>query len=125
MNEANNGHILYIVRTWVPEDMLDEWNDWYDNVHIPGVLALPQIQRVWKHRVADDSTPQEWQPQYVTVYQLNSWDDWVSYRDSEARASLMRDYADRYGKVGKVARQVLVQVGEMEGSHQPTIGQSI
>jgi hypothetical protein len=116
MNEANNGHVLYIVRTWVPEELLDEWNDWHNNVHVPDVASQPQIRRAWKHRVADDSTPQEWQPQYVTVYQLDSWEDWESYRDSEAAARLRKDYADRYGLVGKIARQVLVQVGELEGS---------
>ena len=33
--DKQSGRVLYIVRTWVPEEQLDEWNDWTTSFHVP------------------------------------------------------------------------------------------
>ena len=104
----NTGRVLYVVRTWVPEDQLEEWNQWHTEVHVPDVAAQPQVRRARKYRVADDNTPAEWPAQYITIYEFDTWEDWQSYTNGPEAARLRKDYADRYGAAGKISRQVLI-----------------
>lgn len=102
------GNVQYIVFTWVPEEQLDEWNEWHNTEHIPTVLNAPQIGSARKYRVHDTSFPAEWQPQYATVYQVDSVEDMDAYVKGPGIA-LRQEYADRYGAVGKIARMILVE----------------
>ncbi|MEO8287464.1 MAG: DUF4286 family protein [Chloroflexota bacterium] len=109
MQETKSAPALYIVRTWVPEEHLEEWDRWHNSVHVPDVAAQPGVRRARKYRVPDDNHPGEWTPQYITVYEFDSLADFEAYRDSEAGARLRKDYADQYGNIGKISRQVVVQ----------------
>ncbi len=114
MAEAPAGgqqRVRYIVSMWVPEEQLDAWNRWHSEIHIPDVVAQPQIRSARKYRVASDDVPSSWQPQYITIYELDSLAGWEDYRTSPAGVRLRQDYADRYGQSGKIARQVLVEAG--------------
>jgi hypothetical protein len=111
--------VLYVVRTWMPEDRLEEWDRWTTEVHVPDVVEHSRARRARKYRVADDSTPAEWPAFYVTVYEFDTWDDWESYNTGEEAVRLRKDYADRYGAVGKISRQVLVEVAEVPGTPKP------
>ncbi len=106
--------VLYVVRTWVPEDQLEEWDRWHTEVHVRDVVAQPQVRRARKYRVADDNTPSEWQAQYVTIYEFDAVEDWESYTNGPEAARLRQDYASRYGASGKIARQVLIKVAEID-----------
>ena len=116
------GRVLYIVRTWVPDDQLAEWDRWHTTVHVPEVVERPQVRRAYKYRVVEDTTPSEWPAQYVTVYEFDSLQDWESYNTSEEAANLRKDYMDHYGTTGKISRQVLIEVAEVkpvEFAHRP------
>lgn len=113
MIREEKGHVLYVVRTWVPEEQLEEWKYWHTTVHIPEVVEQPQVRRAYKYRVIEDNTPAEWPAQYVTIYEFDSMEDWESYNKSEAAAVLRKDHADRYGETGKISRQVLVKDAEV------------
>src|SRR5437016_9265430 len=102
----NTGRVLYVVRTWVPAERLEEWDDWHTHVHMPEVVSQPQVRRARKYRVDDDNTPVEWLSQFVTVYEFDSWDDWESYNKGPEAARLRAEYAERYGATGKISRQV-------------------
>jgi ribosomal protein S18 acetylase RimI-like enzyme len=97
------GAVRYEVYTWVPEDMLAEWNDWHNRVHIPKVIAAPQMKSVRKFRVQESTGDLRFRPQYVTVYELSSAADFEAYRTGPGIA-LKREYDERYGSVGKIAR---------------------
>jgi hypothetical protein len=59
-----------IVFTNAAEGRDDEFNEWYDSVHIPEVLALEPFQSAQRFRVADDQAfPQT--HRYVAVYQFD------------------------------------------------------
>lgn len=107
MNSSNS--VQYIVFTCVPEEMLDEWNEWHNQVHVPAVLATPMMRGARKYRVTDTSFG-DWQPQYATVYDLESMADMQAYLNGPA-AELRQDYAERYGAVGKIARMILDEHG--------------
>ena len=107
------GRVLYIVRTWVPEDQLKEWNEWHTTDHVPGVVEQPQVKRAHKYQVVEDNTSASWRPQYVTVYEFDSLDDWNSYDKGPEADRLRREYSERYGESGRISRQVLVEVVEV------------
>jgi hypothetical protein len=106
------GRVLYIVRTWVPEDRLEEWNRWHTQVHVPEVAAQPQVHRARKYRVAEDNTPAEWSAQYVTIYEFDTWEEWQIYNNGPEAVRLRKDYTDHYGSVGNISRQVLVETDD-------------
>ena len=100
--------VRYEVYTWVPEDMLAEWNDWHNRVHIPHVLLAPQMKSVRKFRVRESTGDLRFRPQFVTVYELASAAEFEAYRTGPGVA-LKREYDERYGGVGKIARMVYVE----------------
>ncbi len=109
-NQGNHAPpaVRYMVYTWVPEDMLADWNEWHNQVHIPHVLAAPQMKGVRKFQVQDSGGDLRFRPQYVTVYELSTIADYESYRVGPGVA-LKQEYDARYGGVGKIARMVLVE----------------
>src|ERR1700733_3738030 len=58
-----------IVFTNAAEGREDEYNNWYDTVHIPEVLALGPFVSAQRYKVAEDQVfPQT--HQYVALYQF-------------------------------------------------------
>lgn len=102
------GAVRYVVYTWIPEEMLAEWNDWHNRVHIPRVLAAPQMKSVRKFAVHESTGDLRFRPQFVTVYELASAADFESYRTGPGVA-MKREYDERYGSVGKIARMLYVE----------------
>jgi hypothetical protein len=99
--------VLYAVYTWVPEDVLPEWNAWHSGVHVPNVLKAPEMRGAVKLRVTDTNL-EGWRPQYVTLYTLDSLEDYAAYRDGYG-LQMRQEYDARYSGVGKVARVVMVE----------------
>jgi len=106
MSERGAGSVRYVVYTWVPDEMLPEWNDWHNQVHIPRVLASPEMRGARKYRVLETTVDFGFKPQFVTVYELDRLDDFQSYRAGRG-VELKREYDERYGGVGKIARMLL------------------
>src|SRR6476661_6248448 len=106
--KTETGKVRYLVYTWVPEELLDGWNIWHTEEHVPEVVESPEIRRASKYRVTDSSFPGSWQPQYVTIYELDSMADFEAYMAGRG-VGLRADYAERYGEVGKIARMVLYE----------------
>ncbi len=118
--DSDRGTVRYEVYTWVPEDMLVEWNDWHNRVHIPHVLAAPQMKSVRKFLVHQSTGDLRFRPQYVTVYELSNIADFEAYRTGPGVA-LKREYDERYGGVGKVARIVYAEapLGQVRPARVP------
>jgi uncharacterized protein DUF4286 len=103
---AGSGRILYYIFTWVPEEILEEWNEWHTNVHIPNVLKAPQMRGAKKYRLTQATFPSDWQPQYVTIYELDSFADFEAYRAGPGVA-LRAEHDALYGDVERIARVVV------------------
>lgn len=56
---------LYVVQVTVAGDVEDEWNEWYDNEHLPEILACPGFIRGTRY-----VSPSERGPRYMTVYAI-------------------------------------------------------
>lgn len=59
------GPWLLVVDVEVDQKVEDEWNQWYDNVHLPSILACPGFRTGSRYKADATGTPR-----YLTVYQL-------------------------------------------------------
>jgi hypothetical protein len=63
---------LHLVLTSPTAGREDEFNEWYENVHVPQVLRMPGFLSGQRFRLVD-STPSDL-PRYLAVYQIESDD---------------------------------------------------
>jgi hypothetical protein len=61
-------HILVIVRTDVAPEMEEDFNRWYDEEHVPGLLKVPGV--IWAKRGVNTAEGQK----YIAVYEHESID---------------------------------------------------
>ena len=50
-----------------------EFNDWYNNVHVPDVLKIPGIVRMTRY---ENAIPSEEQPKYLALLEVEADDIW-------------------------------------------------
>jgi len=105
---SNGAQVRYMVLTWAPEEVLEEWNEWHTNVHIPNVLKTPQMRGAHKYRISEAAFPGDLPWQYMTIYLLDSLQDFQAYRKGPGVA-LRKEHDSRWGDVVKVARIVVCE----------------
>jgi hypothetical protein len=70
----NTKRILFVVGTDCPDsNREDEFNKWYNEVHIPDIKALggKRIPRAWRYK---NRIPRAGQPQYIAMYEFDTDD---------------------------------------------------
>jgi len=67
-----NHEYTLIVYTDPADGREDEYNNWYDDIHLPEFTALPGVINGRRFKVAGDS-----KPQYAAVYELSAHPDEV------------------------------------------------
>jgi hypothetical protein len=63
---------LYIVHTDIPDHIVDEYNEWYDNEHLPRLVTVPGVIRARRYAAVAGS------PRYLTAYELTDKDAFES-----------------------------------------------
>lgn len=66
----------FVVLTNPVEGKEDEYNDWYDNIHLPDVLKVPGVRSAQRFRLGDvqrSPAPHPWL--YLAIYEVE--DDMV------------------------------------------------
>jgi hypothetical protein len=71
---------LYIVHTDIPDDIVDDYNAWYDEEHLPRLVGVPGIERARRY-VANSALS----PRYLTAYDLTIKDAFESPAGLKAR----------------------------------------
>jgi hypothetical protein len=71
---------LYIVHTDIPPDIVDDYNAWYDEEHLPRLVGVPGVERA-RRFVADGDLS----PRYLTAYDLSIKDAFESPAGLKAR----------------------------------------
>ena len=62
----------------------DEYNEWYDSVHLPDVLAVPGVRSARRFKLADGPRSDPAPGEYVAVYELDADDLAQVERDMRA-----------------------------------------
>jgi hypothetical protein len=70
---------LYIVHTDIPDDIVDEYNEWYDKEHLPRLVTVPGVVRARRY------TAVEGHPRYLTAYELTDPNAFESPEGLQAR----------------------------------------
>lgn len=69
-NPTSARHLLLVLSNAQPgED--DAFNEWYDQVHVPEVLALPGYRAATRYRVEPNPTDEHPAHRYVTLYEVD------------------------------------------------------
>jgi len=63
---------IYIVHTDIPEDIIHEYNQWYDVEHLPRLVKVPGVNRARRYVCEGQS------PKYLTAYGLDQPDAFES-----------------------------------------------
>jgi hypothetical protein len=71
---------LYIVHTDIPDDIVDDYNAWYDEEHLPRLVGVPGVERARRY-VANGALS----PRYLTAYDLTIKDAFESPAGLKAR----------------------------------------
>lgn len=70
---------LYIVHTDIPENIVTEYNEWYDREHLPRLVTVPGVVRARRY------TAVAGHPRYLTAYELTDRDAFESPQGLQAR----------------------------------------
>lgn len=70
---------LYIVHTDIPDDIVDEYNEWYDKEHLPRLVTVPGVVRARRYTATAGN------PRYLTAYELTDKDAFESPEGLKAR----------------------------------------
>lgn len=70
---------LYIVHTDIPDNIVDEYNEWYDKEHLPRLVTVPGVVRARRYTAVAGS------PRYLTAYELTDRDAFESPEGLKAR----------------------------------------
>lgn len=63
---------IYAVHTVCTDPSRDkEFNDWYDNIHLPDLLTSPGLLRATRYEIGE---PVEGEGQYLAMYQIEAED---------------------------------------------------
>ena len=77
-NDTNSAW-LYIVHTDIPDDIVGEYNDWYDSEHLPRLVTVPGVVRARRYAATSGN------PRYLTAYELTDPDAFESPEGLQAR----------------------------------------
>jgi hypothetical protein len=70
---------LYIVHTDIPDDIVDEYNEWYDAEHLPRLVTVPGVVRARRYNATSGN------PRYLTAYELTDPNAFESPEGLKAR----------------------------------------
>jgi hypothetical protein len=71
--------IIQVTLCDVAQDHQDEFNDWYNNTHLPEVLGCPG----WRAATRFESL--EGQPQFLAIYEVDGPDVWKTPEFDEVK----------------------------------------
>jgi uncharacterized protein (TIGR02118 family) len=98
--------VLFMVKATIPKEKEQEFNRWYDEVHIPMFLQFNGAvsARRYKAIVGEEKF------QYVAMYELKDEATFKRLMESDHMKALKADYDAKWGSVSDRARFAYVQV---------------
>src|SRR5664280_2187308 len=95
----------FVVFTNAVEGQEDEYNDWYNDQHLPDVLNVEGFVAAQRFRLSDTDAGQEFPHRYLALYEVETDDlDKVTLALSEAGDSgvmMISEALDRPGAIAK------------------------
>jgi uncharacterized protein (TIGR02118 family) len=98
--------VLFMVKATIPKEKEEQFNRWYDEVHVPMFLQFNGAvsARRYKAIVGEEKF------QYVAMYELKDEATFKRLMESDHMKALKADYDAKWGSVSDRARFAYVQV---------------
>jgi uncharacterized protein (TIGR02118 family) len=97
---------LFIVKATITPDKEAEFNNWYNNVHIPDVLKYPGCVSARRYEALSG----EDKFQYMAVYEFKDQETLEGFLKSDHLKGLAKDYEAHFGSFSERTRMSYLQV---------------
>lgn len=69
-----NWELMIAISNPVSAEKEAEFNDWYENFHVPEILQMPGVRRATRYRVVAQTLPETDPPvyRYVAIYEVDN-----------------------------------------------------
>ena len=95
---------IYFVFSNPVEGREDEFNEWYDQVHVPDLLSIPGVVSAQRFNLLDAESVREggWTPEhrYLTIYEIDGDPDEIMTRVREAFEAGKMEMSDALDVMG-------------------------
>jgi antibiotic biosynthesis monooxygenase (ABM) superfamily enzyme len=101
-----NKPVLYIVKSVISSEHVNEFDDWYHRRHIPEVIQRSgcKTARRFKATQAEDKF------MYMAIYEFSDMESFLNYQSSKARQELIGDFKKNLGEKAELRTSVWEQV---------------
>ena len=99
--------VLLTVRATITPEMEREFNEWYDNHHVPDMVRLSGCRSGTRYRVVDGDGSH----QYMALYEFDDLETLERFRSSEGQAWLISEYDKAFGDASARVRTVYERTG--------------
>ncbi|MBN1188299.1 MAG: EthD family reductase [Dehalococcoidales bacterium] len=90
----SNPQLLSIIETECQSKDAEEFNRWYNDVHIPMLLKSPGVSGVSRFEIAVEAGQP---PRFMAVYKFNSEKDIEEFQKSPQTSEAIKDFNDNWG----------------------------
>jgi len=90
----SDGKAIYIVGVTVLPEYEAEFNDWYDNIHLPMVLKSKGIEKVTRYKLAPMTEGDN--AEYLTICEFADTDAYLVWRSSPEMKATMAEQEERW-----------------------------
>ncbi|MFC2013265.1 antibiotic biosynthesis monooxygenase family protein [Chloroflexota bacterium] len=98
--------ILRITGTECPPELEQEFNNWYDNKQLPFMMTAPGIKKITRYKLIEGND--EKYPMYMTTYEWESQEAFVSWRNTPEWAAAHKDFEDYFEPNGVKVKWLVV-----------------
>jgi hypothetical protein len=101
---------IFVVGLNVNEEVEERWNEWYEAVHVPEVVAASDdIVSATRYKLTDGSTPFS----YLAIYRFASEEGLARFMASPTLAGMSAQYTKDWGAVSDRVRGAFVPVSHL------------
>ena len=98
----NSKPLIWIVGIQCKAEAEAKFNTWYDDVHVPMLLKGDHVKKVTRFKLADKTydvgTTTQVSPNYLTIYEFESQDQFDSWMTGQARTEAGEDKAKTWSE---------------------------
>jgi hypothetical protein len=96
-----NKPFLNVITTSCQSKDVEEFNKWYNEVHVPMLLKSGKLKGVARYKSLDDSND----PRFIAMYRFDSDKDFASFEKSPEAAAASEERKERWGnKIELISR---------------------
>jgi hypothetical protein len=103
---------LYIVHTDIPEEVVAEYNEWYDREHLPRLVTVPGVLRARRY------TAVAAHPRYLTAYELS---DPGAFESSEGLKARKTPWTEKMRSLFQNTRRRMCQLVSPTLTHEQAL----